>query len=280
MDIEVVQQRLDSYHCKTRQDEHNALKEITQEIALMALSKTDFFKLAEFHGGTALRILHSLQRFSEDLDFALLAPNADFDLNHYLFHVSEEFEAFGYKINISDRSDVQKTVQKQFLKVDSLGKMLTVQYPMTRSDRQIKIKFEVDTNPPTGANTEIKFLLFPIPFSVLAKDLPSSFAGKIHALLCRKYNKGRDWYDFIWYMQNRVPVNYELLANALKQVGPWQDQGLSIDRKWLVEQFKVKINSIDWEMLKNDVKPLLKPSDLAGLALWKAEFFLELAKKI
>ncbi len=280
MSIEIVQQRLDSYKTKTRLDEQNALKEITQEIALMALSKADFFKSAEFHGGTALRILYGLNRFSEDLDFALLKPNSHFDLNHYLKYMTEEFEAFGYHVHVDDRAAIKKTVQKQFLKVDSLGKLLNLQYPLNKADRQIKIKFEIDTNPPVGATTEIKFVIFPTPFSVVAKDLPSSFAGKLHALLCRTYDKGRDWYDFIWYLQNKTSVNFKLLTNALHQQGPWQGQELLINNDWLIQQLRLKILSINWNDIKNDVRVFLKPNELSSLELWKTDFFLSLLDKL
>lgn len=274
MSIEIIEQRLKSYQCKTRLDERNALKEITQEVALMALSKAHFFREAEFHGGTALRILYGLQRFSEDLDFALLKPNPDFDLNHYLKHMSEEFETFGYHTQISDRSEVRKTVQKQFLKVDSIGKLLTLQYPMNRDEKKIKIKFEIDTNPPLGAITEIKYLTFPLPFSVLAKDATSSFAGKLHALLCRSFDKGRDWYDFIWYITHKTPINFTLLSNAIHQQGPWQGQNISVNKTWLLQQLRHKISSVHWENVKNDVSALIKPHEMTSLDLWQRDFFL------
>lgn len=270
MSIEVIQQRLNSYQCKTVLEERNALKEITQEIALMALSKAGFFKIAEFHGGTALRILHSLQRFSEDLDFALLTPNPHFDLNIYLNQMAENFEAYGYGIQISDRSEVQK----QFLKIDSIGKLFTLKYPFKRDDKKIKIKFEVDTNPPKGATTEIKFLNFPLAFSVLAKDLSSSFAGKLHALLCRPYEKGRDWYDFIWYVTYKIPINFLLFSHSLCQQGPWQGQSISINPTWLINQLTQKIESLNWENIKKDVQPLLKSNEVYSLQTWNKDFFL------
>lgn len=274
MSVEIIERRLATYQSKTVLEEQQALKEITQEIALMALSKSDFFKEAEFHGGTALRILYGLQRFSDDLDFALLSPRNDFDLSKYLESMKEDFQAYGYEVDISDRTEVQKNVQKQFLKVDSLGKLLQLQYPSNKSHKKIKVKFEVDTNPPIGAITEIKYLTFPLAFSVLAKDLPSSFAGKLHALLCRTFNKGRDWYDFIWYVSNRVSINLKLLENALVQQGPWQSQRLSVDKEWLLENLINKVQSINWEEMKRDVFPLLKLNEVPSLSVWKEEFFL------
>lgn len=280
MNSNIIQKRLDEYQCKTLLDEKNALKEITQEIALLSLSKANFFKEAEFHGGTALRILHSLQRFSEDLDFALLKPNPEFNLNYYLEHMAQEFELFNYTIHISDRATVEKTVQKQFLKVDSIGKELILQYPLNKSHQKIKIKFEVDTNPPSGATTEIHYLTFPVGFSVVAKDLPSSFAGKLHALLCRKYIKGRDWYDFIWYVTHKTQINFNLLSHALMQQGPWQNQKLNVNFNWLNDSLKEKIKSIDWNEARNDLRPLIKPYEIASLDLWQQDFFLSLLKNV
>jgi predicted nucleotidyltransferase component of viral defense system len=280
MSIEIIEQRLAQYQCKTSLDERNALKEITQEIALMALSKANFFKEAEFHGGTALRILYGLQRFSEDLDFALMKPSQAFSLNYYLERMADDFLAYGYKVEISDRTEVQKTVQKQFLKVDSLGKLIHLQYPLNKSERKIKVKFEIDTNPPLGAKTELKYLTFPLAFSILAKDLPSSFSGKLHALLCRSYVKGRDWYDFIWYLTNKSSINFILLKNALYQQGPWKGQSLTINKNWLIEHLAAKVQSIDWDEVKQDVLPLLRANEISSLDLWKKDFFLALVVRL
>lgn len=280
MSVEIIEQRLKAYHSKTRLDEINALKEITQEIALMALSKADFFKLAEFHGGTALRILYGMNRFSEDLDFALLKPDNNFMLDNYLNHMEKDFQAYGFHVTTTDRKDATKTIQKQFLKVDSLGNELSLIYPGERSERKIKMKFELDTNPPRGAQTELKYLTFPLAYSVLAKDLPSMFAGKLHALLCRSYEKGRDWYDFIWFVSNKTSINYKLLTDAINQQGPWANKAIITNQKWLVENLAEKIRQLDWENLTSDVKPLLKPYEQSGLTVWKEEFFLNLINKL
>lgn len=280
MSIEIIEQRLMNYECKTRLDEINAIKEISQEIALMALSKAGFFKEAEFHGGTALRILYGINRFSEHLDFALLQPSKDFVLDNFLHHMERDFKAYGFHVKTTDRKDATKTVQKQFLKFDSLGSELSLIYPADRSERKIKIKFELDTNPPKGAQVELKYLTFPLAYSVLAKKLPSMFAGKMHALLCRPYEKGRDWYDFVWFVSNKTPINYELLTSAIEQQGPWAKKQILVDRKWLVENINEKIYQMNWENLIDDVKPLLKPQELDGLKVWGKDFFLSLTEKL
>ena len=208
MSVEIVQRQLEKYQCQTPLDEENAIKEITQEIALMALSRTGFFRIAEFHGGTALRILHGLQRFSEDLDFALFKPEKNFDWQNYFLAIETELKIYGYNVELQDRSITNQTVKKAFLKDNSVGKVLILQYPeIFHTQKKIRIKLEIDTNPPLGAISELKYLSFPLSFSVIAQDLSSSFAGKIHALLCRNYLKGRDWYDFVWYAGQRVNIN-------------------------------------------------------------------------
>lgn len=274
MNVEIIQERLDSYQCKTQAEKENAIKELTQEIALLSLSRINFFKVAEFHGGTALRVLYSLRRFSEDLDFALLKPDSNFNFNYYLDRMAEEFNSFGYQIEIKDRSRVDETVKKAFLKDKSIGKLLSLTYPLhDKNTRKIRIKLEIDSNPPEGASTELKYLDFPLPFSILTKDIPSSFSGKIHALLCRNYIKGRDWYDFSWYIARRSDVNFNLLEHAIYQNGPWAKQKLIIDKEWLINKLHEKINSIDWDIAKNDISRFIKPIEKKSLELWSKEFF-------
>lgn len=139
---------------------------------------------------------------------------------------------------------------------------------------------EVDTNPPLGAKTELKYLDFPLQYSVLCKDLPSSFAGKTHALLCRSYLKGRDWFDFLWYVGRKVTINYKLLQAAIVQNGPWQSQNIEVNNKWVLDQLTVKINAIDWDDARNDVSKFLRPKDQKTLELWSQDFFLNQLEKL
>ena len=273
----MIKQRLATYQCKTALEEEHALKEISQEVILMGLSRQNFFAETEFHGGTALRIFYGLQRFSEDLDFTLLKPNKTFSLSPFLKNLSEELRAFGYEFEIKDRSKAGNIVKKAFLKDDSIGKIVILKRPGI--PKKMAIKLEVDSNPPFGANTEIKYLDFPSPFGVRTKDLPSSFAGKLHALLCRNYVKGRDWYDFIWYVSRKTSINLFLLENALKQNGPWKGQSIKIDIKWVVGVLNVKINEIDWQKTKQDITIFIKPHEQDSLKAWNKDFFhAEVAK--
>lgn len=277
----IIQNRLTQYNCATALDEENALKEITQEIALLALSRRNFFEIAEFHGGTALRILYGLQRFSEDLDFALLVPDITFDLMPYIKELANEFREFGYDIEIQDRSKANNNIRKAFLKDNSLGKILELNFPLhKRNPKKIQIKLEVDVNPPLGAKTELKFLDFPLPYGILAKDLPSSFSGKLHALLCRSYLKGRDWYDFIWYVSRETQINFNLLNNAIKQNGPWAGSDETINSKWLMDHLSEKIETINWNDAKLDVAKFLKPIEQDALKVWGIDFFHSRLKKL
>lgn len=281
MNIDIIQHRLNDYQCRTALEEENAIKEITQEIALMALSRADFFKLAEFHGGTALRILYGLQRFSENLDFALLQVDEEFNWQKYFATICDELNMYGYNVELQDRSKADQTVKQTFIKDNSIGKVLLLNNPnIFHSNKKVKIKLEIDTNPPPGANSEIKYLDFPLIFSVRAQDLPSSFAGKLLALLCRKYTKGRDWYDFIWYTTQNSTINFSLLSNALNQTGPWQNQNIIVNQTWLIEQLKRKTESIDWSQTAQDVMQFLKPHEQETLKLWNQGFFFSRVEKI
>jgi predicted nucleotidyltransferase component of viral defense system len=276
MSVKIIQERLESYKCLSEFEEELALREITQEVALAALSRTDFFKHAAFQGGTALRIFYSLNRFSEDLDFILKVPYKAFRLEGYLKAVSEELKAYGYAIETSDRSQADDTVKKAFLKDDSIGKVLQLQYlKANRSMRKIRIKLEVDSNPPAGSGSEVKYHDFPFAFASTLQNMPSLFAGKLHALLCRQYTKGRDWYDFVWYIARAVAINFDFLGAALEQTGPWEGRKLNIDLDWCVTALNQKITSVDWTDAKNEIRGFVRKNELPSVELWSTEFFLD-----
>jgi len=281
MSVKMIQDRLDGYGCRSTLEEEQALREITQEIVLAALGRTDFFQKAGFQGGTCLRIFHGMNRFSEDLDFALQKPDASFALQSYLEGLAKELTAYGYGLEMDDRSKVDQAVRMAFVKDDSLGNLLQLNYkPAAGPLRKLRIKLEVDTNPPAGASFETKYLDFPFPSAVCVFDLPSLFAGKLHALLCREYLKGRDWYDFIWYTARRTPANYALLSSALDQMGPWKGQSVRTDRPWCVEQLRAKVKATDWKHAREDVRRFVKPNELPSLDLWSREFFLAQTDKL
>ncbi len=276
---DLVQQRLDRYQRLTAEDEENALKEVAQEIALYGLYKADFFTHGCFLGGTALRILHGLDRFSEDLDFSLLKVDRSFDLAPFLAVAAKIMGSFGFnfEVDVPDKSD--QAVKNPMLKDDSIKKMMILKH-FHNPKKKIKIKVEVDTNPPGGSTPEQKYLDFPIDFVVLAGDLPSLFAGKCHALLCRPYVNGRDWYDFSWFLARGIQPNYGFLSQALNQMGPWQGINPRVNGLWLRKSLETKVDSLDWKIVKNDVKRFLGSQRQESLELWSRDFFLNKLTKI
>ena len=275
MSVQMIQQRLLNYNCKTDVEEQQAIREITQEVVLAALGRGDFFKQALFQGGTCLRIFYGLNRFSEGMDFILKEANPNFQLKDHIKHLTDELAAYGYNIEITDRNKAGATVKKAFLKDDSIGKVINLRHlNQAGLMAKIKIKLEVDTNPPSGSGHELKYLDFPFVSSVVVQDRPSLFAGKIHALLCREYIKGRDWYDFIWYTSNRTSVNYDFLTSAINQFGPWQGQSVAVDKAWLLNELKRKIVSMDWKQAAEDVRHFVRVTEQPSLDLWSKELFL------
>lgn len=279
MSVEVVQQKLLTYQCQTILEQENALKEIAQEIALMALSQAGFFRIAAFQGGTCLRILYGLERFSEDLDFVLETPDPDFNWGDYVKNMRDLFSAYGYNLEVTNKANLDKAVKTAFLKADSQGGILVLKDLRTNRPK-LQIKLEIDTHPPEGSTYELKYLDFPLPYSVQAQNLPSLFASKSHALLCREYTKGRDWYDFIWYVSRQASINFPLLKAAINQAGPWKGQNIVIDKKWFSEELQKKINETNWDDAKKDVARFLKPRELVGLEIWSTEFFTSRVNKL
>lgn len=281
MSIKMIQERLNSYDCKSEIEEEQAIREITQEVALAALGRADFFKHAAFQGGTCLRIFYGLNRFSEDMDFILKQPNRSFELKPHLHALTDELTAYGYNIEVADRSKMDVTVRKAFLKDDSIGKVLQLNYgSQTGPLRKIRIKFEVDTNPPSGSELEIKYHDFPFVSSVVVQNKPSLFAGKVHALLCRKYIKGRDWYDFLWYTSQGVEINYQFLSSALNQQGPWQGENVQVDLNWCRSGLENAIKSMDWKATAMDVRRFVRVAEQPSLELWSKDLFLAQLKKL
>lgn len=269
---DIVQQRLEKYNCKSSDEEMMALKEITQEVALNSLGKVGFFKEACFLGGTALRIVHGLDRFSEDLDFSTNIKNKDFDLDYYLNKAIAQMNAFGYDISTDNKDLSDLAVKGRFLKDDSIKKVLTFNHHQDL--RQIiKIKIEIDTNPPLGAIRSVEYIDFPEDFAVACYNLESLMAGKLHALLCRKYTKGRDFYDFLWYSANKVSPNIDFLSNALNQTGPFAGENKIFDINFVKEELVEKIEATDWDSLKLDIRKFLNPQKAKTLDLWGVDFF-------
>ena len=271
--IELIQRRLDSYKATGPVEEEQAIKEILQEIALYALWRVGFFEVAAFQGGTSLRILHKLPRFSEDLDFILKEPNPKFAWGGYLEPLLEGLQEFGLKSEVLDKSHMDQRVKKALLKDNSIANQLNLAFYRGPAGQKINIKLEIDVNPPQGSGYEYTYLDFPLDFEVCHQDLSSNFALKIHALLCRTYLKGRDWYDFSWYVTQKIPPNLPHLQAALYQYGPWAGQSITVDKDWLSNVILKKVAAVDWQDAVADVERFLNTMERQSLKLWNERFF-------
>lgn len=280
-----VKYMLEKYVLTTTDDQKNALKEIIQEIALLGLYRAGFFSNAAFYGGTSLRIFYGLDRFSEDLDFSLLTPNPEFTLRSYCTAVQDELAAYGFSTTVTTKEKQSATqIESAFIKTNTLTNILQIQ-PITPSPFEIspqeilKIKLEVDTDPPSDADYEVKYALIPIPYSVRLFTQPCLFAGKIHALLCRNWNnrvKGRDLYDYVWYLSRGIPVHIKHLHARMNQTGHFSENGMFTDDRLhaLLQEY---FSNIDFNQAKKDILPFIK--DMTVLELWSADFFKTITKE-
>ncbi len=262
-------------------EQENVLRELVQHFVLASLARARFFGIAAFHGGSCLRVLHGTNRFSEDLDFLLKQPAADFRWPPYLEKVREDCRAEGIHFEIQDKSKADAAVRKAFLKTDSIGQILTVDLPFERqSSKKLRIKLEIDSNPPAGSVFETRYITFPVTTPITTQSLDSSFSTKSHALLCREYVKGRDWYDFLWYVSKKATPELTLLGNALDQQGPWAGRKIRVTVDWYLEAMRRRIEEIDWETAKNDVARFVVGREQESIASWSRELFLDQLERL
>lgn len=280
----VIEEMLKSYQVDNIYDRKNAMKEIMQEIVLCGLSRAGFFKEAAFYGGTALRIFYGLDRFSEDLDFSLEQINLDFDLCSYFPVLEKEVKAFGLNVEIQEKQKTKDSnIRSAFLKGNTKEHLLLF-YADERlvgtvdKNEVVKIKFEVDTNPPAFATYEHKYRLLPVPYEIRLYDMPSLFAGKIHAVICRGWQsriKGRDLYDYIFYLSKAVTVNQKHLRARLIDSGY-----ISENQECTLEEIKTmlknRFDSIDFLQARKDVEPFIR--DTSVLDIWSSEFFKQITE--
>lgn len=275
---------IDSYKPQNEEEMLSALREIMQEIALAGLSRTDFFEKAAFYGGTALRIFYGLDRFSEDLDFSLLEVNPTFSLEPYFAAIVNEFEAQGMKVSIREKDKkIKSAVESAFLKSETIWKELVLEDVVkqvgVKSNKSIKIKIEVDRIPPLRFQTEEKLMLRPFSFYVKCFTRSSLFAGKMHALLFRKWKtrvKGRDWYDMEWYIRQGIPLNTEHFLQRAKETGDWMEDTITSDQ--ILELLRKKIHSVSMENVKEDVIRFIQ--DDSVLRIWSVSYFEDLISKL
>jgi predicted nucleotidyltransferase component of viral defense system len=273
--MSVLGQMLEKYDTTTVEGRVNGLREVMQEVALAGLYRGGFFDRAAFYGGTCLRIFYGLPRFSEDLDFLLLTSDADFSLEPYFRAVMAEFLSLGLDVEISSKKKTVRTgIESAFLKSDTRQFSLAV-----HGEKTVKIKFEVDTLPPLGFSTEEKLLLEPFSFYVKCFGLPDLFAGKMHALLFRNWKtrvKGRDWYDFEWYVRKGVQLNLSHFVSRAQQSGYLMESQLS--EHDFRRQLKERIDSLDVTLAMRDVSRFVGNADV--LKIWSREYFHHLAERI
>ena len=273
------------YNPVTPLDWTHAIREVVQEIALLGLWRSGFFEEAAFYGGTALRIFHGLNRFSEDLDFSLLQEGGSVRLESALASIRTELAAWGLSFEAESKSSGDRTgIESAFLKGNTRINLLNVGVPEELNryfphNQKVTIKLELDTTPPCLASTEVRTHLLPTPFQVRLYDLPSLFAGKLHAMLFRDWKsrvKGRDFYDFVWYISRRVPVNLPHLEARIIQSEEQQTERFNIDAVQTL--LKDRIRSVDIAAAAEDVRPFLR--DPRELQLWNEEFFMQLIPQL
>ncbi|MDD5089605.1 MAG: nucleotidyl transferase AbiEii/AbiGii toxin family protein [Candidatus Wallbacteria bacterium] len=281
---EAVRQMLSVYQCDSVDQYLRAAREIMQEIALLGLWRARFFERAAFYGGTSLRILHGLDRFSEDLDFSLLEPDTGFDVTSYLGFLKQEMESFGFNVEISAK-EKNLPVQSAFLKAGTRELLLNISTDENIADSIhsgsiVRLKLEVDTDPPSGFSTETRYLLKPVPFAVRMYSLPDLFAGKMHAVLWRKWKnrvKGRDWYDLVWYAANHPVLNLKHLERRMRQSGHWKGKK-ELGEKEFRKLLAARIREVDFKKAASEVEPFVK--DPESLKLWSREFFLDVSERL
>lgn len=280
----MIKEWIATYNPSNEEETLAAMREIMQEIALAALSRTDFFKRAAFYGGTALRIFHGLDRYSEDLDFSLLDKDPNFSLQPYFNVIHEEFESLGIRVSIREKEKRHKTpIESAFLKSETIWQELVLEDIIKqhgiKSNRSIKIKIEIDREPPLYFETEEKLLVKPFSFYVNCFDLSSLFAGKLHALLFRKWKnrvKGRDWYDIEWYIKKGIALNKKHFLLRAIETKDWKEDQISEEQ--ILDLLKKKIETVSFKAVKEDVRKFIK--DDKQLEIWSASYFNDLVERI
>lgn len=280
----MIKEWIAEYNPRNEEEALSALREIMQEIVLAGLSRTDFYEKAAFYGGTALRIFYGLDRFSEDLDFSLLKEDSSFSLESYFDAIVKEFEGVGITVSIKNKDKTaQSTIDSAFLKSETIWKELVlediVKQAGIKSNRSIKIKIEVDRKPPLGFETEQKLVIRPFSFYVKCFSQPSLFAGKMHALLFRKWQnrvKGRDWYDLEWYIKKGIALDIHHFLLRAKDTGDWDAE--KITQEQIIALLEQKINTVSFDSIKQDIAGFIK--DDTTLKIWSPAYFNDLVGKM
>lgn len=270
--MNIFDQMISRYEIRSKKERENATFEVMQQIALAGLYRGGFFNKAAFYGGTCLRIFHGIERFSEDMDFSLLEPDVDFHIEDYFPSIINEFAAAGKDVVISKKEKrALSRVESAFLKDNT--KIYNLKF---QTEKSIKIKIEVDIDPPLNFETEQKLLLLPYSFMTRCFSLADLYAGKMHALAFRQWKsrvKGRDWYDFEWYVRNSVKLDFKHLQTRIEQFN-----NVIMSREEFLDKLKDRLVNTDIEAVKRDVAPFIK--NPAQLEIWTNNYFVQLASMI
>ncbi len=270
----ILARRVASFAPRDAVEQENAIAEILQHHLLASLARSGFFLGAGFHGGTMLRIVHGLPRFSEDLDFVLCEADPAFSWEPHLDRAIRDLAAEGASTEAVVRQKTEAAVAKALLRFGLDAKPLAAELPFSRHPRRkVTVKLEVDTRPPAGSRFETAWIGYPVTTAITVQTLGSAFASKSHALLCREYVKGRDWFDFLWYADRGVEPDWALLGNALDQTGPWADAGVRVTPTWYVENLGRTIDRIDWKPAREDVERFLSGRARESLSMWNRDLF-------
>jgi len=280
----MIKEWLEEYKPRNQEEATDALREIMQDIALAGLSRAGFFEKAAFYGGTALRIFYGLDRFSEDLDFSLLAKEPDFSFSRYQDAIIDEFKALGMQVSIREKQKTnQNNIESAFLKSETVWRELVLESVIPQNGlnqvANLKIKIEIDREPPLGFETEEKLLLKPISFYVKCLTLPNLFAGKMHALLFRKWKnnvKGRDWYDMEWYIKKGIPLNLSHLVIRAKDSGDWDRDDMTEEE--FSKLLSDRIDSVKMDYVINDIRRFIQ--DPRVLDIWSPQYFHDLMSNL
>jgi len=283
---EAISNMLERYECRTRDDYTNALREILQDVALLGLWRSKFFEHAAFYGGTALRLLYGMDRYSEDLDFSLLKTDDAFSLGTYGEALCREVSSFGFDVDFEDQKKARTSaIESAFLKANTYKQLVLIEVTEEllrdlHPAKNLKIRLEVDTDPPGNFETETRYVLQPVPFPVRTYRLPDLFAGKLHAILCRKWKtrvKGRDWYDLVWYIAHHPQVRLAHLESRMRQSGDYTDDE-ALAPEILQALLRRAVDGLDVEKARREVAPFIR--DQRALDLWSQEFFAEVITRI
>jgi len=284
--MSTINEMINLYNPKSLNENRTVLREILQSIVLIGLSRADFFKKASFYGGTALRIFYGLNRYSEDLDFTLNEKNDSFSLEPYIESIKNVASSYGIELDINIKKKAIKTpVESAFAKLNTYQTFINLKIndeiaSLLHKDENIKVKFEVDLNPAIGFNVESKRIDMPEFANIIVLDEPSLFAGKLHAIICRNYKstvKGRDYYDFLFYIRKRVKPNLNYLKNKLIESGKIKEND-KFDLDTLKAMLKDRFEAVDFNQVKTDAERFVFNNE--DLSYYSKELFVDMINKL